>query len=136
MLDHDRLFANLHNALLPGGWLEAQCGGGLNVARLRARADELAETPKFAAYFAAYSAGFREPWFFQDAEGAAFVRNIIFRRHLENLPTEELRAEFIESLTQLDAADDPPFSLDYWRLNLRGRVVLKSHVTDCSIHCR
>jgi trans-aconitate 2-methyltransferase len=147
VLDHDKLFANLHNALLPGGWLEAQCGGGPNIARLRARADALAATPKFAAYFA----GFREPWLFQDAEAAAstleragfvevqtslesaptlledanqygeFVRNIIFRRHLDNLPVEELRAEFMEKLTQQAAADDPPFSLDYWRLNLRGR---------------
>src|ERR1700752_1259044 len=31
VLDHDQLFANLHNALLPGGWLEAQCGGGPNI---------------------------------------------------------------------------------------------------------
>jgi trans-aconitate 2-methyltransferase len=148
VLDHDKLFANLHNALLLGGWLEAQCGGGPNVARLRARADALATTPKFAGYFG----GFREPWLFQDAEGAAstlkragfvdvetsveaaptllddadhyreFVRNIIFRRHLDNLPTDELRAEFMEKLTEQAAADDPPFSLDYWRLNLRGRA--------------
>ncbi len=148
VLDHDQLFANLHNALRPGGWLEAQCGGGPNIARLRARADKLAATPQFAAYFA----GFREPWLFEDVEGAAstlqragfvevetslesaptlledaahyseFVRNIIFRRHLENLPTEELGAEFMESLTQQAAADDPPFLLDYWRLNLRGRA--------------
>jgi trans-aconitate 2-methyltransferase len=146
VLDHEKLFASLYNALLPGGWLEAQCGGGPNVAGLRARADTLAATPKFATYFT----GFREPWLFQDAESAAstlkragfvdvetsveaaptllddadhyreFVRNIIFRRHLENLPTEELRAEFMEKLTRQAAADDPPFSLDYWRLNLRG----------------
>ncbi|MGB8062043.1 MAG: class I SAM-dependent methyltransferase [Candidatus Sulfotelmatobacter sp.] len=148
VLDHDQLFANLHNALLSGGWLEAQCGGGPNLARLRARADALAATPQFAAYFA----GFREPWLFEDAEAAAstlkrtgfvevetslesaptlledadqygeFVPNIIFRRHLEALPTEELRAEFIEKLTEQAAADDPPFLLDYWRLNLRGRA--------------
>jgi trans-aconitate 2-methyltransferase len=147
VLDHEKLFANLYDALLPGGWLEAQCGGGPNIARLRARADALSATPQFAAYFA----GFREPWLYQDAEGAAstlkragfvevetslesaptlledanqyaeFVRNIIFRRHLENLSTEELRAEFIANLTEQAAADDPPFLLDYWRLNLRGR---------------
>jgi trans-aconitate 2-methyltransferase len=148
VLDHDKLFRNLHQALLPGGWLEAQCGGGPNVARLRARANDLAATSKFAGFFV----GFREPWLFQDAEGAAstveragfvdvetslesaptqledanqygeFIRNIIFHRHLENLPTEELRAEFIENLTEQAAADDPPFTLDYWRLNLRGRA--------------
>ena len=162
VLDHHRLFGNLHGALVPGGWLEAQCGGGPNVARLRARANALAATPKFAEYFA----GFREPWLFQDAKSAAsaleragfvdvetsvesaptvlenakqygdFVRNIIFHRHLEKLPTAELRAEFMEDLTRQAAADDPPFLLDYWRLNLRGRAAGSGYLTDCSIHLR
>lgn len=148
VLDHDRLFANLRGVLIPGGWLEAQCGGGPNIARLRDRADALAATPKFAQYFT----GFREPWLYQNAEDAAdclrragfvdvetsvepaltvlddaahyseFVRNIILRRHLENLPTPKLRDEFVADLTRQAANDDPPFSLDYWRLNLRGRV--------------
>lgn len=148
VLDHDRLFENLRRALRPGGWLEAQCGGGANVARLRSRADALAATPEFAQFFA----DFREPWLFQDAAGAAkglrrtgfvdvetsveaaptplggaqeyseFVRNIILRRHLENIPTEEGCAAFMERLTAQASEDDPPFLLDYWRLNLRGRV--------------
>ncbi|MFZ1140128.1 MAG: methyltransferase domain-containing protein [Candidatus Sulfotelmatobacter sp.] len=148
VLDHDRLFANLRRALVPEGWLEAQCGGGPNLLILRNRANALAATPKFAQFFA----GFHEPWLYQYAEGAAeglwragfvevetaiegaptvldnseqykeFVRNIILRRHLENIPTEELRAEFISELTQQASVDDPPFSLDYWRLNLRGRA--------------
>lgn len=148
VLDHDRLFANLRRALVPGGWLEAQCGGGPNVAAQRKRADELAATPKFASFFV----GFREPWFFQNAEGAAqtlqragfvevetsieaaptildsagqyneFVRNIILRRHLENIPSEQLRAEFMAELTDRASVDEPPFSIDYWRLNLRGRA--------------
>lgn len=148
VLDHDRLFTNLKQALIPGGWLEAQCGGGPNIVRLRERANALAATPRFAEFFS----GFREPWLFEDAEGAAatllragfvevetsveaaltvledaehyreFVRNIILRRHLENLPTEELRSHFMERLTKQAAADDPPFCLDYWRLNLRGRA--------------
>lgn len=148
VLDHDRLFANLRRALLPGGWLEAQCGGGPNLVSLRNRANTLAATPKFAPFFA----GFREPWLYQNAEAAAdslrragfaevetsteaaptildnaeqyseFVRNIILRLHLENLPTEDHRAEFIARLANYAAADDPPFLLDYWRLNLRGRA--------------
>lgn len=148
VLDHDRLFTNLRGVLKPGGWLEAQCGGGPNLARLRRRADALAATPRFAAYFA----GFQEPWLYQDAENAAltlrragfvevetsvepaptvledarhydeFVRNIILRRHLENLPSEELRSEFMARMTQQAAKDEPPFLLDYWRLNLRGRA--------------
>lgn len=148
VLDHDRLFDNLRRALLSGGWLEAQCGGGPNLVMLRERANALAATPKFAQFFA----GFREPWLFQNAEEAAvslrnagfsevetsieaaptvldsaqqyneFVRNIILRRHLENIPSEELRAEFMAEFTQQASADDPPFSLAYWRLNLRGRA--------------
>ncbi len=148
VLDHDQLFRNLHDVLIPGGWLEAQCGGGPNVRRLRDRADELARTPEFAPYFD----GFREPWLFEDAEGAAarlrlagfvdvetsveaaptglddaahyneFVRNIVVRRHLKNIPTEEERDHFMATLTDQAAKDDPPFVLDYWRLNLRGRA--------------
>ena len=148
VLDHDRLFANLYGALIRGGWLEAQCGGGPNIERLRNRANALAARAEFAPFFA----GFREPWLFEDAAGAAetlrragfvdvetsveaaptalddaahyseFVRNIILRRHLENLPSEELRSEFLAKMTSQAATDDPPFSVDYWRLNLRGRV--------------
>jgi len=148
VLDHDQLFLNLRRALVPGGWLEAQCGGGPNLVQLRQRIDALAAAPSFAPFFA----GFREPWLFQYAQGAAetlrragfvdvetsiepaptvldsasqyteFVRNIIVRRHLENLPTEALRAQFMARLTEQTAQDDPPFALDYWRLNLCGRV--------------
>lgn len=147
VLDHDRLFAGLLRALAPGGWLEAQCGGGPKLDRLRDRASALATMPQFAQFFS----GFREPWFFEDAQGAAatlrragfvevetsiepaptilasaaeyseFARNIILQRHLERLPTEDSRAQFIARLTALAEEDDPPFRLDYWRLNLRGK---------------
>jgi trans-aconitate 2-methyltransferase len=146
VLDHDRLFENLRRSLVPGGWIEAQCGGGPNVARVRERARALAGTQKFAPFLA----GFPEPWLFEDAPGAAetlrragfvdvetsveaaptilesadqyseFVRNIIFHRHLERIPNEQDRAEFLSRLTDQAAKDDPPFLLDYWRLNLRG----------------
>jgi trans-aconitate methyltransferase len=147
VLDHDRLFAGLLRALVPGGWLEAQCGGGPNLRRLRDRVAAMAATPQIAPFFAE----FREPWLFEDAQGAAatlrragfvdvetsiepaptiladaaeyseYVRNIILQRHLEKLPTEAHRAQFVARLTAQAAEDDPPFSLDYWRLNLRGR---------------
>jgi trans-aconitate 2-methyltransferase len=147
VLDHDRLFANLYRALVSGGWLEAQCGGGPNIARVRAQAGALVASREYAGYFA----DFQEPWLFQDAESAAeclrragfvevetsvepaltvlenaehykeFVRNIILRRHLANIPTEAERAQFMAKLMERAAQDDPPFSLDYWRLNLRGR---------------
>ena len=34
--------------------------------------------------------------------------------------TSEARETFIEELARLAADDDPPFELDYWRLNMRG----------------
>jgi trans-aconitate 2-methyltransferase len=148
VLDHDELFQELHAVLIHGGWLEAQCGGGPNVLKLRDRANALAAMPRFAKFFD----GFREPWLYQNAEEAAtalrragfidvetslepaptvlesaeqyreFVRNIILRVHLENLPIETDREQFMDLLTEQAAADDPPFLLDYWRLNLRGRA--------------
>lgn len=148
VLDHDRLFRSLFRALRPGGWLTAQCGGGPNLARLRKRTDELAATAKYARHFA----GFSEPWTYNNVETAAtilrhagfidvdtslepaltalenlpkyseFVRSVILRQHLERIPDDELRTEFVATLAAQAATDDPPFSLDYWRLNLNARV--------------
>jgi trans-aconitate methyltransferase len=148
VLDHDRLFRSLFRALRPGGWLHAQCGGGPNLAGLRTRIGELAATSKYARYFAA----FREPWTFNDAETAAavlrragfeevhtslepaptiledlpkyseFVRSVILRQHLERIPDDALRDAFVAALASQAAADDPPFSLDYWRLNLDAKI--------------
>jgi trans-aconitate 2-methyltransferase len=148
VLDHDRLFCSLFRALRPGGWFEAQCGGGPNLARLRGRIGELAATAKYEQYFQ----GFREPWTFNDAETAAavmrhagfievatsldsalttlegsvqysdFLRNIILREHLRRIPDDESRTAFVAALTDRAATDDPPFSLDYWRLNLSAKI--------------
>lgn len=150
VLDHDLLFANLHRALRPGGRLHAQCGGGPNLARLRKRMSDLARSPEFAAYLA----GSAEPWLFQDAQSmkatlsragfveidtsvesaptvldgreqfADFVRTVIVRTYLEKLPSEALRSLYMQKLAELAAEDDPPFSLDYWRLNLSARAAV------------
>jgi trans-aconitate 2-methyltransferase len=148
VLDHDHLFRTLFRVLRPGGWLQAQCGGGPNLARLRRRIAELAATAKFARYFG----GFREPWTYNDAETAAaimrragfievetsleaaptilegskqyseFLRTAILRQHLQRIPDEESRTAFVAVLAGQAAADDPPFSLDYWRLNLSAKI--------------
>jgi trans-aconitate 2-methyltransferase len=148
VLDHETLFASLRSVLRAGGWLHAQCGGASNLARLRERILELVQSPQYAPYLAS----FREPWFFADAEQAAdilrragftnietsieaaptllddarqyeeFVRNIILRSHLRQLPSEELRSRLMAELTTLAGADDPPYLLDYWRLNLSGKI--------------
>jgi trans-aconitate 2-methyltransferase len=147
VLDHDQLFRGLHRALRPGGWLQAQCGGGANIAGLRARMTALAASPEYAPFLAS----FPSPWLFQDAEGAAtmlqgagfveietslepahivmenrshymeFVRTVIVRTHLERLPSQALRDQYVSQLADQAATDDPPFFLDYCRLNLSAK---------------
>jgi trans-aconitate 2-methyltransferase len=142
--DHDALFAGVFTALRPGGRLCAQCGGGPNVARFHARATLLQQDPRFAPH----DRSWREPWNFQDAERTAtrlrahgfagvrtelapapttfadaasyrvFVRTAVARPHLTALPTPERREAFLDALTDMAATDDPPFTLDYWRLNM------------------
>lgn len=146
VLDHDALFRNLYEALRPGGWLHAQCGGGPNLARLRQRVRALSQTLEFSNWLGK----FPEPWFFSDAEGAAsrlraarfervetsmeqasfnvashqefqqYLRTFVLHRHLELLPDDTLRSAFVEKLADASAHDDPPWTLDYWRLNLRA----------------
>jgi trans-aconitate methyltransferase len=148
VLDHDALFRNLHDVLKPGGWIEAQCGGGPNLARLRKRVAALSAQAQYASFLQDY----REPWLYSDADTAAvrmlrtgfvgvetsleeaplqlddashfrdFVASVILHRHLERLPDHALRERFLKVLTEMAASDNPPFLLDYWRLNLRGRV--------------
>ncbi len=146
VLDHDALFNSLFAALRPGGWLHAQCGGGANLARLRERVRALSQSSEFAPWLSNYS----EPWLFSDAEGAAarlrragfeaihtdlepaafavssreefmqYLRTFVLHRHLELLPDEARRQTFVESLATMAAQDDPPWTLDYYRLNLRA----------------
>lgn len=145
--DHDSLFQNLFAALRFGGWLHAQCGGGPNLARLRRRVRDLSQTAAFSRWLGDFS----EPWFFSDEHGAMdrlrnsgfvdvaanletssvrvssdaefqnYLRTFILHRHLERLPAEDLRAQFVRELAEVSANDDPPWVLDYWRLNLRAR---------------
>lgn len=145
--DHPRLFASLFNALKPGGVLVAQCGGGPNIACLLERAGKLMASEPYVEYFQ----GWDGPWEFAGAaetaqrlEAAGFVdvetsiepkptqmpnadeyrdylTTVIFGSHLDRIPDEALRRQFIDHLTAQAAVDDPPFYLDYWRLNLNGR---------------
>ena len=148
--DHDALFLNLFEVLKPGGWLHAQCGGGPNIARLRERVRALSQTPTFSRWLAA----FPEPWLFSDADTAAsrlraagfedihtnleaaaysvptmeqfqeYLRTFVLHRHLELLPGDDLRGRFLQELAAASASDNPAWTLDYTRLNLRARKPL------------
>jgi trans-aconitate 2-methyltransferase len=145
--DHATLFREILQSLRPGGRLFAQCGGGPNLAEAHRLAENVMRQERFAEYFTDWSG----IWEFSTAELAAarlhaagfvdvatslepapttladeasyreFVTTVIYNPHLERLPEGSLRAGFIDQITSLAAAQDPPFTLDYWRLNLEGR---------------
>ena len=142
VLDHERLFRSLFAALVPGGRLVAQCGGGPNLERQHQRAAALMRLPSHVAHFAQWT----EPWEFADADttrarlAAAgftdiatrvtaapvvqpdraafveFVTHVIFRPHLARLPDTSRRTSVVEELASPSAGDAIPFELDYWRL--------------------
>ncbi len=143
--DHPRLFRSLFAALKPRGWLEAQCGGGANLARMRHRANTLIASAKYAPFFQGWS----EPWEYASPEvtaerlwSAGFVQintwlepaefalpdkgvfkqylaTVTLHRHIERIPDPKLRDDFLEDMVGLASAD-PEFSLDYWRLNIQA----------------
>ncbi len=144
--DHDTLFANLFQLVSPGGRLVAQCGGGPNLQRHVDRVEEIITGPPFNRFFTGWAlpkfyadeqgtrkrlaaAGFVEidtslfpaPTFMPDRNAfSTFMTNVVFREHLHHLPDDLLKEQLISALTDHAAKDDPPFELDYWRLNMRG----------------
>lgn len=145
--DHATLFRHLHDSLKPGGMLLAQCGGAGNVANLLARLGPLMRSDPYAAYFGDWpgpwnfageeetrqrltDAGFSDvatsrfpaPVAFDDtARYREFMATVVLGSHLRRLPTPALRNQFVATLTGAAATDDPPYALDYWRMNLQGR---------------
>lgn len=145
ILDHHQLFASIYRALAPGGRLVAQCGGGANLGRLLDRAGVLVSAPGLSRHFR----GWRGPWEFADvpttierldqagftaidvyleaapatfddrASFREFVSCVCLKDHLTRIPESD-RASFLDTLADQAAADSPPFTLDYWRLNLAG----------------
>jgi trans-aconitate methyltransferase len=146
--DHEGLFSVLFRALRPGGLLFAQCGGGRNLKRLRDRIQQLITEERFRQYFKdrqkiweypgpeltaerLKKAGFTHvscsleeaPVAFADEKAYGnFLSAIILHPYMERLP-RSLQLEFETEMVRQAALDQPPFVLDYWRLNLQGRKV-------------
>ncbi len=144
--DHDQLFGNLLRALRPGGTLLAQCGGGPNLERLRSRTEKVMKLPEFEPHFRNWERLWEYPGpeltktrlenagFVEVSSGLEpaltpmpnestfrmFVMTVILHPHLKRLPPE-LHRSFLDPLAMQAAQDDPPFMLDYWRLNMYGR---------------
>jgi len=144
VVDHDALFRSVFAALRPGGRLVAQCGGRGNLARILGRLAPILEEPAIAPYFV----GARPTWHFAgDDETAArlsrlgfvdvhtsltpaptpfesretfraFATNVVLGQRLRAIDDDALRQEVIERVVELHAHDDPPFALDYVRLDV------------------
>jgi trans-aconitate 2-methyltransferase len=144
--DHDALFQSVHTALKPGGRLVAQCGGARNLDRLYGRARALMDAPQYRHHFSGWKnfnhfenipdterrlkrAGFIDidvslvssPVPFKDTGSfTEFVAAVCLRHHLDRLPVAD-RDPFVACIAEQAAEDDPPLTLDYWRLNIFGR---------------
>ena len=128
--DHDALFANLATVLRAGGRLVAQCGGGDNIARVRAAILEAGEawqgpwtfeTPH-ATRARLEAAGFRdvETWLSDEPTPIEpgeplreYLRTVILGAHLDRRPDSH-RAAFVDAV----AARLPDGVIDYVRLNI------------------
>jgi trans-aconitate 2-methyltransferase len=145
--DHPQLFNNLYRTLKTGGRLIAQCGGGQNLGKLLGRAERLMRTSPYDQYFTDW----KSPWEYTDdvttagrlraagfvdvvtslesapvilssaQEYSEYLINAVFRVHLLRIDDEQLAEQFISALAEEAGSDDPPFQLDYWRLNMRAR---------------
>jgi trans-aconitate 2-methyltransferase len=142
VLDHPSVFRAFLAAIRPGGQLEFQCGGVGNLHRLHQRAEALARTKDFSEAFQ----GFEQPWCYAGAEETAeqlraagwtrvhtwlevrptpfsdaaafsdFISSVNLRPFLSRLDEERSR-RFTAALVEAAGRDEPPFVLDYVRLN-------------------
>jgi trans-aconitate methyltransferase len=146
--DHDSLFRSLRASLREGGRLVAQWGGAGNLQRIRSRAARLRSSGELSRFFE----GFREPWLYATPEETAermrragfadvktwleptptpfdgaerfreFVASVVLRDDLAHLPDDGTRTGYMDAIVEQSAKDEPPFELDYIRLNADARI--------------
>jgi trans-aconitate 2-methyltransferase len=139
--DHERLFANLHAVLEPGGRLVAQCGGHGNVAKVKQAGSDAAREPRFAQHFEGWTedwtfatpeeterrllaAGFGDVWCWltrvdiDPGDPAGYLSAICLGSFLARLP-DELREPFVAAA--LERLPDP-LTIHYVRLNILARA--------------
>ena len=142
VLDHPAVFRAFHAAVRAGGQLEFQCGGVGNLHRLHDRAAALGGTEDFLDAFE----GFEQPWCYASAKETAkelraagwtrvhtwlevrptpfsdaaafsdFISNVNLRPFLARLDEDRAR-RFTAALVEAAGRDEPPYVLDYIRLN-------------------
>ena len=134
IVDHDRVFANLRDALRPGGRLVVQCGGAGNVANVQGAIDAVDE-PALAGWpgpwhFASTREtaerlrrlGFADVWTWPQhvlvtpEDPLEYLTTVVLGSHLERLAPER-RAPYAEAV--LAAMDEPV--VHYVRLNVLAR---------------
>ena len=138
--DHDRLFARLRDALVPGGRLVAQCGGAGNVEAVKSAGFELARREPFAEHLADWPGdwnfaspgdtqarlrrlGFTDVWCWSTRvdveleEPAGYLGAICLGSFLERLP-DELHDQFVDAAVERLGA---PLTIEYVRLNVLAR---------------
>jgi trans-aconitate 2-methyltransferase len=144
VIDHERLFAAIHAALVPGGRLHAQCGGAGNVRRHAEAIAEVLQQETFAKHFEEMpviwnfataeeteerlrAAGFSEartwlePKPLRPENPREFMRTVTLGPVLAQFPkgSDELQDAFIDAVSE---KEDEPLTLDYVRLNIEARA--------------
>lgn len=104
-----------------GAYLSPRFGGRVEFVRA-----DLASLPFDGAFDGVFStAAFHwvpdHPRLFRSLYLSEFLLTVNMRSHVACLPEGRLRRRFVEELTEQAAADDPPYSLDYCRLNISAR---------------
>lgn len=143
--DDAGLFGSLARATKPGGRLRAQCGGGANIAKLRAAALDVEQRPEYREHFpdktdfrkyrsaeqavAALEANgwtdarasvFPSDVVFDDVDSAVlYLRTIILQEQAKRLDPSGLGEQFLRDvIAEVMRRHGEPFVADYVRLDM------------------